>query len=177
MKTKKLLDKNGNPIQIEQGQVRGLKEALANVSGGSGASGTPSKTYQELTGPFFNNQDYIEIYNLSDKYTIIDLSNDVQRLEDSQGGDVSIELTNEDYTNAVVLIKKPLSADIPNYLHIYFGRIFIVCHVQNGINVEGVCMDNTYDLYLPLSQNYTEIRIEYDEFGAIKVYPHQDWEI
>ena len=30
MKTKTLLDKNKKPIQIEQSQVRGLEEALAN---------------------------------------------------------------------------------------------------------------------------------------------------
>lgn len=53
MKTKTLKDKNGNPIQIEQGQVRGLKEALANVGGGagSGASGdyVPVKEWINFT--------------------------------------------------------------------------------------------------------------------------------
>ena len=33
MKTKTLKDKNGNPIQIELWQVRGLEEALANIGG------------------------------------------------------------------------------------------------------------------------------------------------
>lgn len=80
MKTKTLLDKNGNPIQIEQSQVRGLKEALANVGGGaSGDVNNKAKfirTYYLQSGDTFDlnyngyneplkpNQPYlIEYYN------------------------------------------------------------------------------------------------------------------
>lgn len=61
MKTKTLLDKNGNPIQIEQSQVRGLKEALDNVGGGASGDYVPVKEYIYL----HDNEDYnVQLQNL-----------------------------------------------------------------------------------------------------------------
>ncbi len=112
MKTKKLLDKNGNPIQIEQGQVRGLKEALANV--GSGASGKEVITADEnFYGSIYDRENteqgslYLDFINvdLDNKYIVVDLEQYYQDMPHAQG--IEIFFSNKSIKNSTIIINMP----------------------------------------------------------------------
>jgi hypothetical protein len=109
MKTKTLKDKNGNPIQIEQSQVRGLKEALANAGGGASGNYVPVKTSYNVPDNTFNLSGNQEVgFNV--EANLGDISNKVlywdwqreQAIYDPQLGgaiqEIVIDLTNGTFT-------------------------------------------------------------------------------
>lgn len=108
MKTKTLKDKNGNPIQIEQGQVRGLKEALANVGGGASGNYVPVKTSYNVpdnTFIFINENGYFlveaNLGDISNKVLYWDWQREQVIYDQQLGGtiaDIVIDLTNGTWT-------------------------------------------------------------------------------
>lgn len=111
MKTKTLKDKNGNPIQIEQGQVRGLKEALANVGGGS------SKELVIADNDFYNSiydssntsqgflfLDFINV-DLDNKYIVVDLEQYDQDMPHAQS--IEIFFNYKSIKNSTIIINMP----------------------------------------------------------------------
>lgn len=112
MKTKTLKDKNGNPIQIEQGQVRGLKEALANV--GSGASGKEVITADEnFYGSIYDRENTEEGYlfldfinvDLDNKYIEVDLAQYDQDMQRAQS--IEIFFNYKSIKNSTIIINMP----------------------------------------------------------------------
>ena len=116
MKTKTLKDKNGNPIQIEQSQVRGLKEALANAGGG--ASGkevviADNNLYSTIYNTNLTDEDnlYLDFskFDFDNKYIEINLDNYHQDMERNQM--IFCDLMNKTIKNATIIIYMPFVAN------------------------------------------------------------------
>ena len=116
MKTKTLKDKNGNPIQIEQSQVRGLKEALANAGGGGSGKEViiaDENFYSSIydsnnTSQGFLFLDFINV-DLDNKYIAVDLEQYYQDMEHAKS--IEIFFNNKSIKNSTIII------NMPNCLH------------------------------------------------------------
>lgn len=197
MKTKKLLDKNGNPIQIEQSQVRGLKEALANASGG--ASG---KEIIEITTPLFNangvdEADYqtanFDNIDLNNKYVIWDWNiaeyENLDYLQVDKYSWFTMDFTNKQPKNATLLIKMPYFEKITNdtYFSIILDEnyVYLDCRAlkqEEVINYE-VCRyyDDELNSLVFSYNNFVSgcqfIKIDFDENGFATIYFYDYYEM
>lgn len=180
MKTKKLLDKNGNPIQIEQSQVCGLKEALANAGGGSG------KEVVEV-GQLVQSGNIVTFDNISNKYVKWDLSSE-QVMDHLQGGLQTVDINfNTIPKNANLVVKIPDHQEIENLVLNFSinGANFVILEANSlydGIYMEGARYfdnpeGNWFNVYLTNSLGWDAyLKLDFDDTGFITAYILCDYE-
>ncbi len=174
-------------VYMEDTEFDVEEETGGSVGGGTVdlSKYTLKKQYNEITTPIFNASEYsIEKYfyegDLSDKYTVIDLSNIEQLILNYQDASVKFYIE-ETIFNATLFIKIPINVRNRNFVF-YLQNLYTVCidPQSQDISLEGERYENSVKyaaLWVSESElQKTYIKIDFDDYGFATVYAFEEFE-